>query len=117
MHPLWQIKQVIKINGKYTVDWCNNYGNRAAGDLWGAFFALEIWIAIYVKLITDLFVLRSTAVPDNMESSFGLVSSSHKPLHLTHTCQPKVNTCGFSGTHFIVQRPEADLVICYSTSD
>jgi hypothetical protein len=55
MHPLWQIKQVVKINSRYTVDWRNSYRNRAAGDLWGAFFALVIWIAIHVKLIMDLF--------------------------------------------------------------
>ncbi|KAF5376292.1 hypothetical protein D9615_008534 [Tricholomella constricta] len=54
MHPLWQIKQVVKIDGLYTVDWNNNFGNRAAGDIWGAFFALVIWIAIYIKLLADL---------------------------------------------------------------
>lgn len=55
MHPLWQIKQVVKIGDSFNVDWRNNYGSRAAGGIWGAFFALVIWIAIYVKFLSDLF--------------------------------------------------------------
>lgn len=51
MHPLWQIKQVVKVNGDYIVDWRKNYGNHAAGDPWSAFFALVIWITTYVKFI------------------------------------------------------------------
>lgn len=35
MYALWQIKQVVKIDDEYTLDWRNNYENRAAGDLWG----------------------------------------------------------------------------------
>ncbi|RDB27518.1 hypothetical protein Hypma_003768 [Hypsizygus marmoreus] len=55
MHPLWQIKQVVKIDDHFNVDWRNNYGSRGAGGIWGAFFALVMWIAVYVKYITDLF--------------------------------------------------------------
>jgi hypothetical protein len=54
MHPLWQIKQVVKVDGEYCVDRNNNFGNRAAGRLWGIVFGLVLWVATYVLLITDL---------------------------------------------------------------
>ncbi|KAL1698142.1 hypothetical protein EV121DRAFT_297515 [Schizophyllum commune] len=54
MHPLWQIQQTVFINGYRYVDRDNNFGNRAAGAIWIAFFSLVIWIAIYVKLLADL---------------------------------------------------------------
>ncbi|KAL1761846.1 hypothetical protein FB107DRAFT_200060, partial [Schizophyllum commune] len=54
MHPLWQIRQTVFINGYRYVDRDNNFGDRAAGAIWIAFFSLVIWIAIYVKLLADL---------------------------------------------------------------
>jgi hypothetical protein len=72
MHPLWQIKQVVKIDNdnKYTVDWHKNYGNLTAGDLWGAFFALVIWIAIHVKHLTDLFAYVNDSFSWELEGNF-----------------------------------------------
>jgi hypothetical protein len=37
-------------------------------------------------VISADFAMMSTAVPDNTESPFGLVSSSHQPCHLTRAC-------------------------------
>ena len=37
------------------VDRNNNFGNRGAGGLWGAFMGVVLWIAIFVKGIHDLF--------------------------------------------------------------
>jgi hypothetical protein len=54
MHPLWQLRQVISFDGKRNVDRNNNFGNRGAGGLWGTFLGLVIWIAVFVKLLTDL---------------------------------------------------------------
>ncbi|KAF7984094.1 hypothetical protein HWV62_17672 [Athelia sp. TMB] len=55
MSPLWQLFQIITIDLMRHVDHCNNFGNRGAGGLWGTFFGLVIWIAIYIRLILDLF--------------------------------------------------------------
>ncbi len=40
MHVLWQIRQIITINGENHVDRCNNFGNRAAGRIWCTFLVL-----------------------------------------------------------------------------
>jgi hypothetical protein len=55
VHPLWQLRQVVTIQGSHHVDNNNNFGNRGAGRLWGTFFGLVLWIAVVVKLILDLF--------------------------------------------------------------
>ncbi|KAF8223196.1 hypothetical protein L208DRAFT_1518703, partial [Tricholoma matsutake] len=47
--------QVITIDGKHHVDNNNDFGNRGAGHLWVTFFSLILWIAIYIKFISDLF--------------------------------------------------------------
>jgi len=54
MSPFWQIKQVVKIDGRFNVDRCNNFGGRTSGNVWGVFFSLVLWIATFVKLITDV---------------------------------------------------------------
>lgn len=59
MHPLWQIKQIITIEGLRHVDRCNNFGNRGAPKLWVSVMGLVIWVAIHVhglehmKVYTD----------------------------------------------------------------
>lgn len=55
MHPLWQIKQIVRIDNKYHVDRCCNFGNRSSAGIWGYIFSLILWIAVNVKLIYDLF--------------------------------------------------------------
>ena len=42
------------INGEYHVDHCCVFGNRASGAIWCTFYALVLWIGIYVKGIPDL---------------------------------------------------------------
>jgi hypothetical protein len=54
MHQLWQIQQVITVNGLCHVNQCNHFGNCAAGHIWGCFIALVLWIAIFVVNIPDL---------------------------------------------------------------
>ena len=54
VHPLWQIRQVITIDNMRHVDRCNNFGWKGAGGLWGTFFGLVMWAAIFVKLIMEL---------------------------------------------------------------
>lgn len=55
MHPLWQLHQVVTIDGKHHVDNNNDFGNRGAGRLWVVFFSLVLWIAVFIKFISDLF--------------------------------------------------------------
>jgi hypothetical protein len=55
VHPLWQLRQVVSIQGSFHVDNNNNFGNRGAGRLWVTFFSLVLWIAVFIKLINDLF--------------------------------------------------------------
>ena len=55
MHPLWQLRQVVTIQGYHHVDNNNNFGNRGAGRLWVTFFGLVLWIVVYVRSILDLF--------------------------------------------------------------
>jgi hypothetical protein len=55
LHFLWQLFQIITIDTMRHVDRNNNFGNRGAGGLWGAFMGLVLWIAIFVKGIEDLF--------------------------------------------------------------
>jgi hypothetical protein len=55
MHPLWQLRQVVTIDGSHHVDNNNNFGNRGAGRLWVTFFSLVLWIAIVILHIHDLF--------------------------------------------------------------
>ena len=55
VHPLWQLRQIVSIQGSYHVDNNNNFGNRGAGKLWVTFFSLVLWIAVFIKHIHDLF--------------------------------------------------------------
>ncbi|KIL63008.1 hypothetical protein M378DRAFT_80362 [Amanita muscaria Koide BX008] len=54
MHPLWQVKQVITVEGQRYIDRCNNFGNRGAQKLWVAVMALVIWIAIFVRKLDHI---------------------------------------------------------------
>ena len=49
LHFLWQLFQIVTIDGMRHVDRNNNFGNRGAGGLWGAFMGTVLWIAIFVK--------------------------------------------------------------------
>ncbi|KZW04026.1 DNA/RNA polymerase, partial [Exidia glandulosa HHB12029] len=54
MDPLWQIKQVVTVDGQRHVDRCCTIGNRWAMQIFNAFMGLVIWIATKKKGITDL---------------------------------------------------------------
>lgn len=51
MHPLWQLRQVVKVANRCQIDWCCCFGSRGSPDIWCSFICLVLWIAIYVKLI------------------------------------------------------------------
>ncbi|KIJ51972.1 hypothetical protein M422DRAFT_243545 [Sphaerobolus stellatus SS14] len=54
MHILWQIWQVVTIDGQCYMDRCLVFGNWGAPNIWCSFMALVVWIAITIKLIEDL---------------------------------------------------------------
>ena len=54
VHSLWQLFQIITIDGERHVDRNNNFGNRGAGGLWGTFMGIVLWITINIKHILDL---------------------------------------------------------------
>ncbi len=51
MHPLWQLKQVVTVNGLRRVDRCCCFGNRGSPDLFCTFMSLLLWIAVNVRNI------------------------------------------------------------------
>jgi hypothetical protein len=64
--PLWQIRQVVTIEGQCHVNRCNHFGNGAGGRVWASFASLLSWIAITIILIADLL----TYVDDNFSWDF-----------------------------------------------
>jgi hypothetical protein len=55
LHPLWQIKQIVTVDGVRHVDRCTEFGGRGSCRDYTAFMGLVLWIAVCVKSISDLF--------------------------------------------------------------
>jgi hypothetical protein len=55
LHPLWQIKQIVTVDNCRHVDRCTSFGGRGSCRDYTAFMGLVLWMAIFVKLISDLF--------------------------------------------------------------
>jgi hypothetical protein len=55
LHPLWQIKQIVTIDEARHVDRCTSFGGRGSCRSYTAFMGLVLWVAIVIKLLTDLF--------------------------------------------------------------
>ena len=70
MHPLWQIKQIVTVEGLRYVDRCNNFGNCASQHLWIGFMALVIWIAIFVRQLDHLKVYTDDAYSFEIATNF-----------------------------------------------
>ncbi|KAF7785160.1 hypothetical protein Agabi119p4_1325 [Agaricus bisporus var. burnettii] len=54
VHPFWQMKQIVTVNGLCHVDHNNIFGGRRSGDLFITFMSLIIWIASHVWRILGL---------------------------------------------------------------
>src|SRR5260370_14669897 len=54
MHPRWQVRQAMSVDGNYHVDHCTVFGNHASGCLWCLFFGLMCWVRIHECNISDL---------------------------------------------------------------
>jgi hypothetical protein len=55
LHPLWQIKQIVTIDGTRHVDRNTTFGGRGSCRDYTAFMGLVLWVAIFVKTLQDLF--------------------------------------------------------------
>ena len=55
LHPLWQIKQIVTVDQERHVDQCTSFGGRGSCRDYTAFMGLVLWIAIFIKMIMDLF--------------------------------------------------------------
>ena len=55
LHPLWQIKQIVTIDGIRHVDRNTEFGGRGSCGDYTAFMGLVLWIAIVIKTLLDLF--------------------------------------------------------------
>ena len=55
LHPLWQIKQIVTVDGCRHVDRCTSFGGRVSCHDYTAFMGLVLWMAIFIILIADLF--------------------------------------------------------------
>lgn len=49
MHRLWQVRQVVEIDGSYHVDFCMAFGNRSSPVIWCRLAGLVAWIAVNVR--------------------------------------------------------------------
>ena len=54
VHFLWQIRQVVSIDGIRHVDRCMVFGSRSSPRIWCSFMALVLWIAIHIRYLADL---------------------------------------------------------------
>jgi hypothetical protein len=70
MHPFWQIKQIVRIDGQLHADHNAVFGNRKSGDLWVSFFALVAWIACVVYLLPPLGIYVDDEYGPNDESDY-----------------------------------------------
>ena len=55
LHPLWQLKQIVTIDGERHVDRCTSFGGRGSCRDYTVFMGLVLWIALFVASIPDLF--------------------------------------------------------------
>jgi len=69
MHPWWQVKQIITVDGQRYVDRNNDFGGRGSPKVWISFMCLVAWIAIH-KFLID-------ALKTYMDDSFSFDEAAH----------------------------------------
>jgi len=60
MHLLWQIKQVVSIDGMWHMDHCMVFGSRSSLCIWYTFMGLIIWIAIMYEVCMTFYTTWTT---------------------------------------------------------
>ena len=72
VNSLWQIKQVVTIDGQRHIDRCMEFGTCSAARIWCLFMGLITWITIYVKGIDDLLHYTDDAFSHDVDLSLYL---------------------------------------------
>ncbi|KIJ32474.1 hypothetical protein M422DRAFT_184433, partial [Sphaerobolus stellatus SS14] len=81
MHALWQIRQIVTVDGQRHVDRCLVFGNHGAPNIWCSLMALVVWIAIFIKHIEDLLHYMDNAFCYDMDPALEFYApyNSHYP--------------------------------------
>ncbi|KAJ7044839.1 hypothetical protein C8F04DRAFT_1207029 [Mycena alexandri] len=87
MHPLWQVKQIVTIDGERHVDRCNNFGNRGAGRIWTSFMGLVNWIANRKGIPSKLYIDDTFSADLACNTSYYPPYKSSFPTPQTRTLQ------------------------------
>ena len=82
MHPYWQVRQVLKIQGQYYIDRCNSFGCRASGYIFVVFYSLVMWVAENNRGIQHLYAY----IDDNFSYDLKDNMAEYKPYGI---CLPK----------------------------
>ena len=77
VHPLWQIKQAINVDGQFHLDRCNSFGGRGSGWNWDRFISLVNWVGIEKRGISDLLGY----VDDNFGWEFANKNEYYEPYN------------------------------------
>ncbi|KAJ3522590.1 hypothetical protein NM688_g8852 [Phlebia brevispora] len=80
MHPLWQLKQIVTIDGERHVDHCLVFGCRASAIIWCLFFSLVLWIAVHIKGIPHLLVYMDDSFTAEASPALEFYEKYHKLL-------------------------------------
>jgi len=65
----WQIKQVNTIDNSCHIDCCTCFGDSGSAKTWIDFNACILWIAIFIKLIPDLFAYSDNTFSFDFEAN------------------------------------------------
>ena len=82
MHPLWQLKQIVTIDGEQHVDRCMVFSSRSSPWIWCTFMGLITWIRIYVYMIEYLLHYMDNAFTydTNPVLEYYIPHNTHYPL-------------------------------------
>ena len=78
MHPLWQIKQAVRIDGQYYIDRANCFGSSASFAIFVSINSLVVWIAKKDRGISSLITY--------VDDSSGPVVATDKAFYDPYDC-------------------------------
>ena len=78
MHKLWQIKQVVRIEGNLVVDRVDMFGGSSSGPIFISFNLLVGWVAKEEREIDDL---------EYVDDSFGVEEEDNRALYLPYNVE------------------------------
>lgn len=78
MHELWQMKQVVRIEGNLVVDRVDMFGGSGSGPIFISVNSLVGWVAVEEREIDDL---------EYVDDSFGVEEEDNRALYLPYNVQ------------------------------